>query len=185
VLRNAGACHLARRARLDRLRCEARLRAHPRVRSVHRACDLCACAPAAGLRRQDPGANLADRRFDHHLPALRTSGDRNACRRTPACSFTTAKAAGNASSRGQGTAACSVHTARCRARPCKRGNAGSNSIGRGEAEQKRHPQASALRARGVHKDTRRNRSEFPTTLTDESAIAAAAMIGESRMPKNG
>ena len=39
--------------------------------------------------------------------------------------------------------------------------------------------------RGVHKDTRRNRSEFPTTLTDESAIAAAAMIGESRMPKNG
>src|SRR5262249_32796632 len=37
----------------------------------------------------------------------------------------------------------------------------------------------------VHKDTRRNRREFPTTLTDVSAIAAAAMIGESRMPKNG
>ena len=37
----------------------------------------------------------------------------------------------------------------------------------------------------VHNDTRRNRREFPTTLTDESAIAAAAMIGESRMPKNG
>jgi hypothetical protein len=39
--------------------------------------------------------------------------------------------------------------------------------------------------RGIHKETRRSRREFPTTLTDESAIAAAAMIGESRMPKNG
>jgi hypothetical protein len=39
--------------------------------------------------------------------------------------------------------------------------------------------------RGVRKDTRSNRSEFPTTLTDDSAIAAAAMMGESRMPKNG
>src|SRR5215831_820669 len=47
---------------------------------------------------------------------------------------------------------------------------------------KRHPQVGGSR-RGVHKDTRRNRREFPTTLTDESAIAAAAMIGESRMPK--
>src|SRR5262245_64637954 len=40
-------------------------------------------------------------------------------------------------------------------------------------------------SRGVHKDTRRSRREFPTTLTEESAIAAAAIIGESRMPKNG
>jgi hypothetical protein len=76
VLRNTGACGLARRARLDRLRCQARLRARPRVHSVRCACDLCACAPAAQLRRQDPGANLADRRFDHHLPLLRASGDR-------------------------------------------------------------------------------------------------------------
>ena len=29
------------------------------------------------------------------------------------------------------------------------------------------------------------RSEFPTTLTDESAIAAAAMMGDSRSPKKG
>jgi hypothetical protein len=29
------------------------------------------------------------------------------------------------------------------------------------------------------------RSALPTTLTDESAMAAAAMIGDSRMPKNG
>ena len=29
--------------------------------------------------------------------------------------------------------------------------------------------------RGVHKDTRRNRSEFPTTLTEESAIAAGVL----------
>src|SRR5215831_2451359 len=51
---------------------------------------------------------------------------------------------------------------------------------------KRHRQASGdYEPRGVHNDTRRNRREFPTTLTDESAIAAAAMIGESRMPKNG
>src|SRR6516165_7593095 len=84
VLRNTGACSLARRARLDRLRCEARLRAYPRVRSVRRACDLCACAPAAELRRQDPGANLADHRFDHHLPPLRAPGDRtNAAGRLP------------------------------------------------------------------------------------------------------
>src|SRR5215831_7457652 len=84
VLRNAGACRLARRARLDRLRCEARLRAHPRVCGVDRACDLCARAPTAELRRQDPGANLADRRFDHHLPPLRPSGDRaNAAGRLP------------------------------------------------------------------------------------------------------
>src|SRR5262245_44925598 len=47
---------------------------------------------------------------------------------------------------------------------------------------KRHPRISV---HGVHKDTRRNRREFPTTLTEESAIAAAAMIGESRMPKIG
>ena len=31
----------------------------------------------------------------------------------------------------------------------------------------------------------RKRSEFPTTLTEDSAIAAAAMIGERRIPKNG
>ena len=31
----------------------------------------------------------------------------------------------------------------------------------------------------------RSRSALPTTLTDDSAIAAAAMIGDSRMPKRG
>ncbi len=31
----------------------------------------------------------------------------------------------------------------------------------------------------------RSRSALPTTLTDDSAIAAAAMIGDSRMPKLG
>jgi hypothetical protein len=31
----------------------------------------------------------------------------------------------------------------------------------------------------------RSRSALPTTLTDESAIAAAAMIGDSRMPNAG
>jgi hypothetical protein len=38
---------------------------------------------------------------------------------------------------------------------------------------------------GAHKEIRLSRREFPTTLTDDSAIAAAAMIGDSRMPKNG
>ena len=33
--------------------------------------------------------------------------------------------------------------------------------------------------------TVRSRIALPTTLTDDNAIAAAAMIGESRMPKNG
>ena len=31
----------------------------------------------------------------------------------------------------------------------------------------------------------RSRSALPTTLTEDSAIAAAAMIGDSRMPKHG
>ena len=43
----------------------------------------------------------------------------------------------------------------------------------------------ALLRRRHHSRTVRNRSAFPTTLTDDSAIAAAPMIGESRMPKNG
>lgn len=33
--------------------------------------------------------------------------------------------------------------------------------------------------------TKRSRKELPITLTDDSAIAAAAMIGDRRMPKNG
>jgi mercuric ion transport protein len=37
---------------------------------------FCARAPASELRREDAGANLADRRFDHHMPPLRASGDR-------------------------------------------------------------------------------------------------------------
>jgi hypothetical protein len=31
----------------------------------------------------------------------------------------------------------------------------------------------------------RNRNALPTTLTDDSAMAAAAMIGDSRMPTGG
>ena len=37
----------------------------------------------------------------------------------------------------------------------------------------------------AHSEIRRRRRAFPTTLTDDSDIAAAAMIGESRMPKTG
>jgi hypothetical protein len=36
-----------------------------------------------------------------------------------------------------------------------------------------------------HRRLARNLSALPTTLTDDSAIAAAAMIGDSRMPKLG
>ena len=32
---------------------------------------------------------------------------------------------------------------------------------------------------------RRNRKALPTTLTDDSAMAAAAIIGDNRIPKNG
>jgi len=37
----------------------------------------------------------------------------------------------------------------------------------------------------AHRPTRRNLREFATTLTDESAMAAAAMMGESSIPKKG
>ena len=37
----------------------------------------------------------------------------------------------------------------------------------------------------AHKGTRRSRSEFKITLTDDKDIAAAAIIGESRIPKKG
>ena len=37
----------------------------------------------------------------------------------------------------------------------------------------------------AYNDTVRSLNAFPITLTDESAIAAAAMIGESRIPKKG
>ena len=40
---------------------------------------------------------------------------------------------------------------------------------------KRHRRLADYEPRGVHNDTRRNRSEFPTTLTDESAIAAGVL----------
>jgi hypothetical protein len=40
-------------------------------------------------------------------------------------------------------------------------------------------------AAGAHSCTPRKRSAFPITLTEESAIAAAAMTGESRMPNSG
>ena len=40
----------------------------------------------------------------------------------------------------------------------------------------------ALRA---HSRMARSRSALPTSLTEESGIAAAAMLGESRLPKKG
>jgi len=185
VLRNTGACSLARRARLDRLRCEARLRAYPRVRSVRRACDLCACAPAAELRRQDPGANLADHRFDHHLPPVRASGDRtNAAGRLPVLlRLQRLRTTTQAAARGL----LRVLFIRLGAVPARPSGAMRAAIRPAEVRPsgKRHRRLADYEPRGVHNDTRRNRSEFPTTLTDESAIAAAAMIGESRMPNNG
>src|SRR3546814_857387 len=48
----------------------------------------------------------------------------------------------------------------------------------------RHP-GRGRRTADVHRVTRLRRSALVTTLTDDSAIAAAAMIGESRMPKIG
>ena len=36
-----------------------------------------------------------------------------------------------------------------------------------------------------YRRVRRSRKALPTTLTDDSAMAAAAMIGDSRMPKTG
>jgi hypothetical protein len=45
--------------------------------------------------------------------------------------------------------------------------------------------APRLRFGSVYSFTALNRAAFPMTLTDDSAIAAAAMIGESRMPKVG
>jgi len=38
---------------------------------------------------------------------------------------------------------------------------------------------------GTHNATLRNRKALPMTLTEDSAIAAAAMMGESRTPRNG
>ncbi len=38
---------------------------------------------------------------------------------------------------------------------------------------------------GRHSRTVRRRMALPITLTDDSAMAAAAMIGDSRMPKSG
>jgi hypothetical protein len=51
-----------------------------------------------------------------------------------------------------------------------------------------HPLRDPARARcttNVHSVPRLRRSALVTTLTEDSAIAAAAMIGESRMPKIG
>ena len=41
------------------------------------------------------------------------------------------------------------------------------------------------RCSDIHSVTRLSRSAFITTLTDDNAIAAAAMIGDSIMPKTG
>ncbi len=44
---------------------------------------------------------------------------------------------------------------------------------------------SCFPGRSRYNATRLSRSALLTTLTDDSAIAAAAMIGESRMPNSG
>lgn len=51
-----------------------------------------------------------------------------------------------------------------------------------------HALRDAARLRGladVHSFTLLRRSALPTTLTEDKAIAAAAMIGESKIPKTG
>lgn len=51
-----------------------------------------------------------------------------------------------------------------------------------------HPLRDPARLRDrsyVHNASRLRRNAFITTLTDDSAIAAPAMIGDSNMPKNG
>src|SRR3546814_5473923 len=51
-----------------------------------------------------------------------------------------------------------------------------------------HPLGDPARFRGmadVHMTCRFSRKAFVTTLTDESAIAAAAIIGDNRMPNTG
>ena len=58
----------------------------------------------------------------------------------------------------------------------------------GEAERAHAQRAGVqLRYRGPrgHSATRRSRKALPMTLTDESAIAAAASMGERMMPKTG
>ena len=46
-------------------------------------------------------------------------------------------------------------------------------------------QRQAFSPADAHSRTVLNRIALPITLTDDSAMAAAAMIGDSRMPKNG
>jgi hypothetical protein len=48
-----------------------------------------------------------------------------------------------------------------------------------------HCKEETLHALPLYNAVRRNRNALPTTLTDDSAIAAAAMIGDSKMPKVG
>ena len=58
--------------------------------------------------------------------------------------------------------------------------------GRGTPPQGLEPRGHGLaRSSASYSRVTRSRSALPTTLTDDSAIAAAAMIGDSRMPKAG
>ena len=56
--------------------------------------------------------------------------------------------------------------------------------GAGESQQAQGEKES-LHPSDPYNAARRSRKALPTTLTDESAIAAAAMIGESSSPKAG
>ena len=66
------------------------------------------------------------------------------------------------------------------------GGASQATVGGRETAQHRQPgleRPSSLIA--AHKGTVRSLNALAITLTEDSAIAAAAMIGESRIPKNG
>ena len=55
--------------------------------------------------------------------------------------------------------------------------AGASQQAQGETERRMHGKS--------YNAARRSRSALPTTLTDDSAIAAAAMIGDSSRPNSG
>ena len=60
-----------------------------------------------------------------------------------------------------------------------------NEVGKENAASSRSPHCGAIQHSFSYIRTARSRSALPTTLTDESAIAAAAMTGESSNPNVG
>ena len=74
-------------------------------------------------------------------------------------------------SRGTGAVACGVD--------------GSAAFGRGVAQQARDVGAGELQTGRGQTFARLNRSALPMTETDDSDMAPAAIMGESKMPKKG